>query len=63
MRLVWLLTLAAIFLGFLVDCLLGDPVWFLPHPVVLIGKLIAASEKTLRRLLPKLPAENGLPEP
>nr|MBQ6242589.1 cobalamin biosynthesis protein CobD [Lachnospiraceae bacterium] len=53
MRLVWLLTLAAIFLGFLVDCLLGDPVWFLPHPVVLIGKLIAASEKTLRRLLPK----------
>ena len=33
----------------LLDLLLGDPRWF-PHPVVFIGKLIAAMEKVLRRL-------------
>ena len=46
MRLVWILTLAAVFAGFGVDCLLGDPIWFLPHPVILIGKLISFSEKS-----------------
>lgn len=35
----------------LLDWLLGDPRW-LPHPVVLIGRLIAALEKWLRRLMP-----------
>ena len=50
-----LLTLAAILLGFGVDCLLGDPVWILPHPVILIGKLISFCEKTLRRRFPKTP--------
>ncbi len=50
MRLVWILTLAAVFAGFGVDCLLGDPIWFLPHPVILIGKLISFSEKKLRKL-------------
>ena len=53
MRLVWILTMAAVLAGFGVDCLLGDPVWILPHPVILIGKLISFSEKTLRKLFPK----------
>ena len=45
----------ALALGFLIDVLLGDP-HSLPHPVVAIGKLIAALEKTLRRLFPATPA-------
>lgn len=40
--------MAAFFLGFLLDLILGDPHW-LPHPVRLIGKLITAAEKGLRR--------------
>lgn len=48
----WQLTLLSVLLGFLIDCVLGDPVW-LPHPVVLIGKLISLSEKALRKLFPK----------
>ncbi len=32
------------------DLLLGDPRWF-PHPVVFIGRFIAAMEKVLRRLI------------
>ena len=39
----------AYFLGFLLDLLLGDP-YFLPHPVQLIGKLIAYLEKKIRRV-------------
>ncbi len=39
----------AFFSGFLLDLLLGDPHCF-PHPVRLIGKLIAGAEKRLRRL-------------
>ena len=42
----------SILIGFLIDCLLGDP-HGLPHPVVLIGKLISLLEKLFRRLLPK----------
>ena len=42
-------------LGLLIDVLLGDP-HSLPHPVVAIGKLIAALEKALRRLFPATPA-------
>ncbi|MDD6158233.1 MAG: adenosylcobinamide-phosphate synthase CbiB [bacterium] len=45
----------ALALGFLIDMLLGDP-HSLPHPVVAIGKLIAALEKALRRLFPATPA-------
>lgn len=37
----------AFFVGFLLDLLLGDPYW-LPHPVRLIGRLIAGLEKILR---------------
>jgi adenosylcobinamide-phosphate synthase len=48
----WQLTLLSVLAGFVIDCLAGDPHW-IPHPVVLIGKFISFSEKTLRRLFPK----------
>ncbi len=48
----WQYTLLSVLLGFLIDCVLGDPAK-LPHPVVLIGKLISLSEKTLRKAFPK----------
>lgn len=48
----------AMLLGFLLDCLLGDP-RTIPHPVVLIGRLISFLEKVFRALLPKTkPGEN-----
>lgn len=46
---------AAIIIGFLIDCILGDPVK-LPHPVRLIGWWISALEKLYRRIFPKTPA-------
>lgn len=46
------LSLAALVLGFFVDLLLGDP-RSIPHPVVLMGKLIDWLEKHLRRIFPK----------
>ena len=46
------LRLFALLLGFFLDLLLGDPSW-LPHPIRAIGSLIAALEKTLRKLFPK----------
>ena len=46
------LTIPALLLGFLLDCFLGDP-HSIPHPVVLMGKLISFLEKGLRRLFPK----------
>ena len=42
----------AMLLGFLLDCLLGDP-RAIPHPVVCMGKLISWLEKTFRTLFPK----------
>ncbi len=42
-------------LGFILDLIIGDP-HGLPHPVVLIGKLIDFLEKALRRVFPKTPA-------
>ena len=48
-------TALALLIGFGIDCVLGDPHGF-PHPVVLMGKLICALEKLLRRVLPKTPA-------
>ena len=33
------------FMGFILDILFGDPYW-LPHPIRLIGKLIAGLEGT-----------------
>ena len=49
--------LSALALGFCLDLLLGDPHWA-PHPVRLIGWLIAALEKALRRIFPD--TKNGL---
>lgn len=46
--------LIALVLGFCIDLLLGDPHSSL-HPVVLIGKLISAAEKAVRKLFPKTP--------
>lgn len=42
----------AMLLGFLLDCLLGDP-RSIPHPVVCMGKLISWLEKAFRTLFPK----------
>lgn len=42
----------AILFGFLIDLCLGDP-RSIPHPVVLIGKLISWLEKLLRKIFPK----------
>ena len=38
--------------GFVLDLLLGDPDW-IPHPIVLIGKMISGLEKLIRGILPK----------
>ena len=45
-------SLGALFIGFCIDLIVGDP-HSIPHPVVLIGKLISMLEKTLRKLFPK----------
>ncbi len=47
-------TALSIFVGFILDCLLGDPLSRL-HPVVLMGKLITFLEKQLRPRFPKTP--------
>lgn len=45
-------SLAALIIGFGIDLVVGDPHGF-PHPVVLIGKLIDALERGLRKVFPK----------
>lgn len=47
-----LFPLIAMVIGFILDLLFGDPEP-MPHLISLIGKLISALEKLLRRLLPK----------
>ena len=42
----------AALLGFLIDLILGDPYW-MPHPVIYIGKAITFLEKRLRAIFPK----------
>ena len=42
--------LLPLLIGFTIDLLIGDPHGF-PHPVILIGKLIASLERLLRRIL------------
>ena len=42
----------SILIGFLLDCILGDP-RRLPHPICLIGNFINLMEKVLRRAFPK----------
>lgn len=45
---------ASCIIGFLLDCIIGDPAW-MPHPVRFIGWLIASLEKDYRKLFPKTP--------
>jgi adenosylcobinamide-phosphate synthase len=52
-----MLIIASILLGMLLDFCFGDPYW-MPHPVVWIGKCISAGERLLRRLFPH--TEKGL---
>ena len=47
-----ILSLAAVAIGFLIDLALGDP-RSIPHPVILIGKLISVLDKSLRKIFPK----------
>ena len=42
----------AVLAGYLLDLLIGDPLW-LYHPVRLVGGLISKAETTIRALLPK----------
>ena len=44
----WILAILPLLIGWLLDLLLGDPIW-LPHPVVWFGKAIAACEHKLNR--------------
>lgn len=46
--------LCALAAGYLLDLCFGDP-RFLPHPVVLMGKMITGLEQLLRRIFPKTP--------
>lgn len=46
------LHMAAFFLGFLLDLMLGDPYW-MPHPIRLIGTMIAKTEAWLRKDIKK----------
>lgn len=45
-------SLCALFLGFGIDLIVGDP-HSIPHPVILIGKLINIIEKAVRKIFPK----------
>ena len=47
-----MIQLLALVLGFCIDLLFGDPHSF-PHPVVLLGRLISATEKLVRKIFPK----------
>ena len=42
----------AVFIGFIIDLIVGDP-HSIPHPVIFIGKLISAIEKVVRKIFPK----------
>ena len=44
-----MITVLAIASGFILDLIFGDPHW-LPHPICLIGNLIAYMEKFLRKI-------------
>ncbi|MCQ2555539.1 MAG: adenosylcobinamide-phosphate synthase CbiB [Clostridia bacterium] len=44
--------LIPLLLGFILDLIIGDP-HSIPHPVVLIGKLISFLEKAMRKIFPK----------
>jgi adenosylcobinamide-phosphate synthase len=45
-------SMIALVIGFILDLIFGDPHW-MPHPICLIGNLIAQGEKIIRRFMPK----------
>ena len=45
-------SLCALFIGFGIDLIVGDP-HSIPHPVIFIGKLISAIEKVVRKIFPQ----------
>ena len=45
-------SLLALGIGFILDCIFGDPRW-LYHPICVIGNFIAFLEKKIRKLFPK----------
>lgn len=45
-------SLYALMIGFCLDLIIGDP-HTIPHPVIVIGKLISAMEKLVRKIFPK----------
>lgn len=45
-------SMIALAIGFALDLIFGDPHW-MPHPICLIGNLIAAGEKRIRSVFPK----------
>ena len=47
-----LISLIAVIIGFIIDLFLGDP-RNIPHPVILIGRLISSLDKGLRKVFPK----------
>lgn len=49
---IFIYSLIALLIGFLIDCLVGDP-HSIPHPIVFIGNLISNTEKILRRIFSK----------
>jgi adenosylcobinamide-phosphate synthase len=44
-------SMIALVLGFVLDMIFGDPHW-MPHPICLIGKMIAKGEAIIRNMLP-----------
>ena len=49
----YLLTALPLILGFILDCIIGDP-YNIPHPVRLIGRLIGGLEKLVRQRMKNL---------
>ncbi len=49
-----MILLTAVFCAFVLDLLFGDPMW-MPHPVVMMGKVLSFLERQLRRRFPKTP--------
>ncbi len=45
-------SMIALMIGFALDLSFGDPHW-MPHPICLIGKMIAGGETIMRRIFPK----------
>ena len=45
-------SMIALMIGFALDLIFGDPHW-MPHPICLIGNMIAKGERIIRRLMPK----------